>query len=198
MYKTTKVTFEDRDLPLTIGSGAFIQTKNSPLSEVYVASLEDWLGITFDGYSASPTYQGATLYVSGETLTDVAEYAGASRSHREIREMISSEAVNETEIFKVTVTSTDPQEAERLVKDAVLRCQSREEEIVRQANMEAAAIREKASADIAQERKKAVAEAKGEISDLAMEIAQKMIGKSLDDKDQKRLVDSFIDELGEQ
>lgn len=89
------------------------------------------------------------------------------------------------------------QEAERLVKDAVLRGQSREEEIVRQANAEAAAIREKASADIAQEKKKAVAEAKGEISNLAMEIAQKMIGKSLDDKDQKRLVDSFIDELGE-
>ena len=90
------------------------------------------------------------------------------------------------------------QEAERLVKDAVLRGQSREEEIVRQANIEAAAIREKASADIAQEKKKAVAEAKGEISDLAIEIAQKMIGKSLDDKDQKHLVDSFIDELGEQ
>jgi F-type H+-transporting ATPase subunit b len=84
------------------------------------------------------------------------------------------------------------------VKDAVLRGQSREEEIVRQANAEADAIREKASADIAQEKKKAVAEAKGEISDLAVEIAQKMIGKSLDDKDQKRLVDSFIDELGEQ
>ena len=90
------------------------------------------------------------------------------------------------------------QEAERLVKDAVLRGQSREEEIVRQANAEADAIREKASADIAQEKKKAVAEAKGEISDLAMEIAQKMIGKSLDDKDQRRLVDRFIDELGEQ
>jgi F-type H+-transporting ATPase subunit b len=44
-------------------------------------------------------------------------------------------------------------------------------EIIRQANEEASAIREKASADIAQEKKKAVAEAKGEISDLAMEIA---------------------------
>lgn len=89
-------------------------------------------------------------------------------------------------------------EAERLVKDAVLRGQSREDEIVRQANKEADAIRQKASADIAQEKKKAVAEAKGEISDLAMEIAEKMIGKSLDRQDQKRLVDSFIDGLGEQ
>ena len=90
------------------------------------------------------------------------------------------------------------QEAERLVKDAIVRGQSREDEIIRQANLDADAIREKASADIQQEKKKAVAEAKGEISDLAMEIAEKMIGKSLNDKDQKRLVDSFIDELGEQ
>ena len=90
------------------------------------------------------------------------------------------------------------QEAERLVKDAIVRGQSREDEIIRQANLDADAIREKASADIQQEKKKAVAEAKGEISDLAMEIAEKMIGKSLNDNDQKRLVDNFIDELGEQ
>ena len=53
------------------------------------------------------------------------------------------------------------QEAERLVKDAIHRGHDREAEIVRQANAEALAIREKASADIAQEKKKAVAEAKG-------------------------------------
>lgn len=89
------------------------------------------------------------------------------------------------------------QEAERLVKEAVHRGHDREAEIVRQANAEAVAIREKAAADIAQEKKKAVAEAKGEISDLAMEIAEKVIGKTLDDNEQKRLVDSFIEELGD-
>ena len=49
-----------------------------------------------------------------ETLVDVIDYTGASRTYKQLREMISSEAVNETEIFKVTVTSPDPQEAERL------------------------------------------------------------------------------------
>ena len=49
-----------------------------------------------------------------ETLVDVIDYAGASRTYKELREMIASEAVDETEIFRVTVTSTDPQEAERL------------------------------------------------------------------------------------
>ena len=49
-----------------------------------------------------------------ETLVDVIDYAGASRTYKQLKEMISSGAVNETEIFRVTVTSEDPQEAERL------------------------------------------------------------------------------------
>jgi F-type H+-transporting ATPase subunit b len=89
------------------------------------------------------------------------------------------------------------QEAERIVKEAVHRGHDREAEIIRAANEEASAIREKASADIAQEKKKAVAEAKGEISDLSLEIAEKIIEKSLDSGDQKRLVDGFISRLGE-
>ena len=89
------------------------------------------------------------------------------------------------------------QEADRIVKEAVHRGHDREAEIIRIANEEASAIREKASADIAQERKKAVAEAKGEISELALEIAEKVVEKSLDSDDQKRLVDGFISRLGE-
>ena len=49
-----------------------------------------------------------------ETLVDVIDYAEVSCTYRELREMITSSAVNETEIFQVTVTSTDPQEAERI------------------------------------------------------------------------------------
>ena len=87
--------------------------------------------------------------------------------------------------------------SERLVKEAVARGQSREEEILRQANQEADAIRQKASADIAQEKKKAINEAKDEISVIAMAIAGKVVGRELDAADQSKLVDSFIEELGE-
>ena len=61
--------------------------------------------------------------------------------------------------------------SERIVKEAVARGQGREEEIIRQANREAAAIMDKASADIALEKKKAINEAKDEISVIAMAIA---------------------------
>lgn len=49
-----------------------------------------------------------------ETLVDVIDYADVSRTYRVLREMISAESVDETEIFRVTVTSPDPQEAEKI------------------------------------------------------------------------------------
>ena len=74
----------------------------------------------------------------------------------------------------------------------------RGEEIIRQANDEAVAIREKASADIAQEKKKAINDAKDEIAGLSLAIAGKVVGRELTADDQKSLIDSFIDGLGDQ
>ena len=88
--------------------------------------------------------------------------------------------------------------SERLVKEAMARGQAREEEIIRKANADAAAIMDKASADIALEKKKALNDAKDEISGLAMAIAGKVVGRELSDADQSKLIDSFIDELGDQ
>ena len=88
--------------------------------------------------------------------------------------------------------------SERLVKEAVARGQNREEEILRQANAEAAAIMDKAAADIAQEKKKSINDAKDEISGLALAIASKVVGRELTAADQSSLVDRFIDELGGQ
>ena len=83
---------------------------------------------------------------------------------------------------------------ERAQKTAVLRS----EEIIRQANDEAVAIRAKASADIAQEKKKAINDAKDEIAGLSLAIAGKVVGRELTADDQKNLIDSFIDGLGDQ
>ena len=88
--------------------------------------------------------------------------------------------------------------SDRLVKEAMVRAQKREEEIILQANQQASAILEKASADIAQEKKKAINDAKNEISDMALANAGKVVGRELKDADQNQLIDRFIDELGEQ
>ena len=87
--------------------------------------------------------------------------------------------------------------SEQIVRDAVLRGQAREEEIIRQANAEASAIMDKAAADIAQEKKKAINDAKNEISGIAVAIAEKVVGRELNTADQNQLVDEFINRLGE-
>lgn len=89
------------------------------------------------------------------------------------------------------------QTGERIVKEAVARGQSKEEEIVRQANAEAAAIMDKANATIAQEKKKAINDAKDEISGMAMAIAEKVVGRELKAQDQEKLFDEFLEELGD-
>ena len=86
---------------------------------------------------------------------------------------------------------------ERIVREAVARGQSREEEIIRQANAEAAAILDKAAADIELEKKKAINDAKDEISELAMAIAEKVVEREFGESDQSALISSFIDELGD-
>ena len=93
--------------------------------------------------------------------------------------------------------SAAQQTSERLVKEAVTRGQAREEEIIRKANEEAAAIIDKASADIAMEKKKAINDAKDEIAGLSLAIAGKVVGRELNSNDQSALIDRFIDELGE-
>ena len=88
--------------------------------------------------------------------------------------------------------------SDTLVKEAMARGKSREEEILRQANREADAIREKAAQDIAREKKKALNDAKDEISTIALEIAGKVVGEAMDGEKQQKLVDKFLAELGEQ
>ena len=107
----------------------------------------------------------------------------------------SAKALEEEYQAKLTAAQ---ETGDRLVKEAMERGKNREEEILRQASREADAIREKASADIAREKKQAINDAKNEISSLAMEIAGKVVGESLDEVRQEKLVNSFLEELGEQ
>ena len=88
-------------------------------------------------------------------------------------------------------------DADELLSSAQRTAAARSEEIIRQAQQTAAQIKSKASSDIEQEKKKAISEAKNEISGLAMAIAGKVVGLELAEGDQTALIDRFIDELGE-
>ena len=93
--------------------------------------------------------------------------------------------------------SAAQQTSERLVKEATMRGQAKEEEIIQKANEEASAILSKAAADIAMEKKKAINDAKDEIASLSLAIAGKVVERELNSADQQKLIDSFIDGLGD-
>ena len=71
------------------------------------------------------------------------------------------------------------------------------EEMVKEASRQAAAIKEKAEKDIAQEKRKAVNEIKDEIGSMAVDIAGKVIEREINSKDHEKLIDEFIASVGE-
>jgi len=88
-------------------------------------------------------------------------------------------------------------EANQIVATAQKTATARSEEIVGEPRAQAAALKQKAEADIAQERKKAVNEVKDEIGGIAMEIASKVVEREISEKDHKDLIDEFIKNVGE-
>lgn len=87
--------------------------------------------------------------------------------------------------------------ASKIVSDAQKQAQKRADQIVAQAEQEASSMKAEAASEIAQEKKKAVNEVKDQIGGLAMDIAGKVVEKEIDPNDHKKLIDEFIDKVGE-
>ena len=88
-------------------------------------------------------------------------------------------------------------EANQIVAAAQKTAAARSEELLGEARAQAAALKQKAEADIAQERKKAVNEVKDEIGGMAMEIASKVVEREIMEADHQDLIDEFIKNVGE-
>ena len=94
--------------------------------------------------------------------------------------------------------SSAREEADRLVRTAVDEANRKGDEIVDVANQQAANIKRKAESEIAQERLKAYTELKRDISGMAVDIAEKMVGREINEADQAELVDDFIRNAGDE
>ena len=88
-------------------------------------------------------------------------------------------------------------QANELLSHAQKTAVARSEEVINEAKQQAARIKEKAAADIEQEKKNALNEVKDTISGLAMEIASMVVEREINDKDHQALVDEFIEKIGE-
>lgn len=87
--------------------------------------------------------------------------------------------------------------SDRLVREAVARGQAKEDEILSNARRESDLMKDKAYQDIELERKKARDELKGEISDLAVDIAAKVVEREITPADHSALIDEFISGMGD-
>lgn len=70
-------------------------------------------GLTLSDISASQSLVSTYIVIlnTWETLTDVINHSGVSRSYEELCKMVSAEAVADTQVFRVVVTSPDAKEA---------------------------------------------------------------------------------------
>ena len=88
-------------------------------------------------------------------------------------------------------------EAADIAKAASRKAQAHYDEVVGTAKADAARLREKAEAQIEQEKKKAMNELKDEISGIAVDIASKVVERETDEKDHDELISEFIKGVGE-
>ncbi|MBQ4137516.1 MAG: F0F1 ATP synthase subunit B [Clostridia bacterium] len=96
-----------------------------------------------------------------------------------------------------TRLSSAKQEAEEIIKSATRSATLKSEEIIADAQKNAAGIIERADKQIEAEKRNAENELKNEVSDLALSIASKVIEKEIDGDKHKELIDSFIEKMGE-
>lgn len=89
------------------------------------------------------------------------------------------------------------EKANSIVANAQKTATQKSEEILKEASEAAVSMKVKAEKDIEQEKRKAVNEIKDEIGDMAMEIAGKVIEREINAGDHAKLIDEFIEKVGE-
>ena len=92
--------------------------------------------------------------------------------------------------------SSANKEREQILKSAVRRAQLKEEEILKEAGEEAARVLERAEEQIALEKKQALNDIKNEVSSMAIGIASAVIERDVDEREHRKLIDDFIDNMG--
>ena len=89
------------------------------------------------------------------------------------------------------------EESEAILKNAQRRALLREEEILADANRKAERTLERANEQIELEKKQALNEVKDEVSEMAISIASAVIERDVKRDEHQKLIDDFINEIGE-
>ena len=129
---------------------------------------------------------GRVHKILDERQNDVAETYNKADESLEHAKSLESEYSSLMESAK--------EESAEIIRNASKKAQRRSEEIITDAKKEAGIILSRADEDIEREKKRARSELKGEISELAVMVAQKVVEKEISEADHDRFINDFIEE----
>ena len=89
------------------------------------------------------------------------------------------------------------EEADRVIRTATESANAMSQSIVSDAREQAGQIKRRAESEIEMERRKAFDEVKGELSGIALDIAQQVIEREVKEKDHEAFINEFIENMGE-
>lgn len=89
------------------------------------------------------------------------------------------------------------QEATTIIENAKETAEKNKAGILADAADEAGRLKEKANQEIAQTKAEALNSIKGDVADLTVNLASKILGQQLDQEAHKELIDRYIDKLGD-
>ena len=89
------------------------------------------------------------------------------------------------------------EESAAMLRNAAKKAQQRSDEIVSAAKLEAAGILRQNEEELAREKRKAENELRSEVAGLAVTVAEKVVGREINPDDHARLIDEFINSVGD-
>lgn len=109
----------------------------------------------------------------------------------------ANEKAHELEQQYAELMAGAKEKSAQIISDATKKAQRHSDEIVMQAKSEASAIKAKADEDIERQRQRAVNQIRDEISDIAVAVAEKLVEREIDSRDNDRLISEFLENVGE-
>ena len=119
-------------------------------------------------------------------ISDDIDSAESARKNAEVLEQKREEALAGSREEAATIVETAKETAEK-----------NKASILADTTEEVSRLKQKANQEIAQSKAEALRSIKGDVADLSIDLASKIIGQTLDKEAQSQLIDSYIDKLGD-
>lgn len=163
-------------MDLTIGTiiGDFILIAGSFLLLIFLVKKFAWGNIT------------SILDARAEKITNDIDEAEAARKKAE-----ELAAKREAEL------AGSRQEATTILETAKETAEKNKAHILSEANQEALRLKEKAQLEISHNKEEAMNSIKGDVADLTVNLAGKLLSQQLDSEGHRQLIDRYLNELGD-